>query len=69
MPKLNARIPKYSLHEASGRAIVTLDGTDYYLGEYDSPEGQAKYNRLIASAWLIGGITWSRNGIHCISAK
>ena len=33
MPKLNGRVPKYSLHRASGQAIVTLNGTDHYLGE------------------------------------
>jgi len=54
MPKLNGRVPKYSLHKASGRAIVTLDGTDHYLGEYDSPESKANYDRLIAE-WLASG--------------
>lgn len=54
MPKLNGRIPKYSLHKASGQAIVTLNGTDHYLGEYASPESNAKYDRLIAE-WLADG--------------
>jgi integrase len=54
MPKLNGRIPKYSLHKASGRAIVTLDGTDHYLGAYDSPESKVEYDRLIAE-WLANG--------------
>src|SRR5579884_2601811 len=54
MPKLNGRIPKYSLHKASGRAIVTLDGTDHYLGEYDSPDSKIKYDRLVAE-WLANG--------------
>jgi integrase len=54
MPKLNGRIPKYSLHKASGRALVTLDGTDHYLGEYDSPASKVKYDRLVAE-WLANG--------------
>ncbi len=54
MPKLNGRIPKYSLHKASGRAIVTLDGTDHYLGVYNSPESRVTYDRLIAE-WLANG--------------
>jgi integrase len=54
MPKLNGRVPKYSLHKASGRAIVTLSGTDHYLGEYDSPESKVAYDRVIAE-WLANG--------------
>ncbi len=54
MPKLNGRVPKYSLHRASGQAIVTLNGTDHYLGEYESPDSKAKYDRLIAE-WLADG--------------
>lgn len=50
----NGRIPKYRLHKASGRAIVTLDGRDFYLGMYGSEESRAKYDRLIRQ-WLDGG--------------
>jgi len=30
VPTLNGRIPKYSLHKASGQAIISLDGKDHY---------------------------------------
>ena len=29
--------PKYRLHKARNCAVVTIDGRDHYLGEYDSP--------------------------------
>ncbi len=28
MPRLTVRVPKYSLHKASGQAVVTLNGRD-----------------------------------------
>jgi hypothetical protein len=43
-----ASIPSYRLHKASGQAIVTLSGRDYYLGGHGSPESRKKYNRLLA---------------------
>ena len=42
------RIPSYRLHKARNVAVVTLDGKDHYLGQYDSPESWEKYHRLIA---------------------
>ena len=32
MPLLTNSTPKYRHHTASGQAIVTLDGHDFYLG-------------------------------------
>lgn len=40
--------PKYRNHKRSGQAIVTLSGTDHYLGPHDSPESKVEYDRLIA---------------------
>lgn len=54
MPKLKVRIPKYRLHKASGKAVVTLNGRDIYLGEYGSEASQAEYNRLLAE-WQLNG--------------
>ena len=48
------RTPSYRLHRPSGRAVVTLNGQDVYLGKHDSPESRAEYDRLIAE-WLVGG--------------
>lgn len=54
MPRLTTRIPKYQLHKASGQAVVTLDGRDFYLGEYNSPESKMEYNRLVG-IWQVNG--------------
>ena len=43
-----ARVPSYRLHRPSGRAVVTLDGRDHYLGEHGSPESRRAYDRLVA---------------------
>ena len=42
------RIQKYRSHKARDCAVVTIAGTDHYLGEYDSPTSREKYHRLIA---------------------
>ncbi|MDZ4852265.1 MAG: site-specific integrase [Pirellulaceae bacterium] len=42
------RVSAYRLHKASGQAIVSLNGTDHYLGKHDSPESRSKYESLIA---------------------
>lgn len=42
------RVPAYRLHKARGCAVVTLQGRNFYLGAFGSPESRAKYNRLIA---------------------
>ena len=42
------RIPKYSLHKASGRARVILNGRHIFLGKYGSDESMERYNRLVA---------------------
>jgi site-specific recombinase XerD len=42
--------PAYSLHKASGNAVVRIDGKDHYLGPHGSPESHAKYERLLAEA-------------------
>ncbi len=44
-------LPSYRHHKPSGRAVVTLDGKDYYLGGFDSPESHQAYHRLLAE-WL-----------------
>jgi integrase len=43
---------------------VTLDGRDYYLGEFGTPESRGEYDRLLAE-WLHNGRTLS----HRASAK
>jgi integrase len=48
MPRLTRRLPSYRLHKPSGRAVVTLNGRDHYLGDFDTPESRAEYERVIA---------------------
>ncbi len=45
------KVPSYTLHKASGRAVVRLSGRDHYLGPYGTQESHQAYNRLIAE-WL-----------------
>ena len=47
MPRLTHKLPSYRLHRASGQAVITLAGRDYYLGTYNSPESRTEYDRLI----------------------
>src|SRR4051812_36769711 len=48
MPAKSAKVPSYTRHKASGRAVVRLYGRDHYLGPYGSPESHERYARLIA---------------------
>jgi len=41
MPRLVKKTPSYRLHSSDGRAVVTIDGRDIYLGKYNSPESRA----------------------------
>ncbi|HUG71773.1 MAG TPA: site-specific integrase [Pirellulaceae bacterium] len=54
MPRLTQSVPKYRKHKASGQAIVTLDGQDFYLGPYDSRPSWREYDRLVGE--------WQQNG-------
>ncbi|QDV87320.1 tyrosine-type recombinase/integrase [Planctomycetes bacterium TBK1r] len=47
MPKLTTSHPKYRKHRASGQAIVTLDGRDFYLGPHGSRASKLEFDRLI----------------------
>lgn len=54
MPKLVESVPKYRLHRASGQAVVTIQGKDFYLGPWKSKASRVEYDRLIGE-WLAGG--------------
>jgi integrase len=56
MPKLVHLVPRLRHHKASGRAVVTLNGKDHYLGLWRSAESKAAYERLIGE-WLTAGRT------------
>jgi integrase len=59
MPRLTNKLPSYRLHKPSGRAVVTLNGTDYYLGGWNTPESRAEYDRRIGE-WLAAGCGQSK---------
>jgi integrase len=45
------KIPSLRHHKPSGRAVVTLNGKDIYLGPWDSGEAQEAYDRKVQE-WL-----------------
>jgi integrase len=51
MPRLVNSPPKYRRHKFSGKAIVTLNGREFYLGPYGSKASRIEYDRLIAE-WM-----------------
>lgn len=57
MPKTaSVRVPSYRLHRATGQAVVTVSGRDFYLGKHGSAASRHEYNRLIAE-WTAGNGT------------
>jgi integrase len=47
MPRLVHAVPKYQKHCASGQAVVTINGRDYYLGPHGTRASKIEYDRLI----------------------
>ena len=47
-------LPKYRKHRPSGRAVVTLNGKDIYLGPHGTKASHLEYDRLIQE-WLAHG--------------
>jgi len=47
-------IPKYRKHRATGQAVCTISGRDYYLGPHNSKASKIEYDRLV-SEWLAAG--------------
>jgi integrase len=47
-------VPSYRLHKSSGRAVVTIDGRDIYLGIHGKPESREEYDRVLR-LWLTNG--------------
>ena len=50
MPKLRHKPPSYSLHKASGQAVVKVNGRCHYLGKYRSAKSRQAYRELL-SKW------------------
>jgi len=56
MPRPKAAFPAYCIHKRSNRAYVTLDGKQVPLGEANTPQSRAEYDRVLAE-WLAHGRT------------
>ena len=63
MPRLTNSVPKYRHHKASGQAIVTLDGQDFYLGPHDSRPSRREYDRIVGE-WQQNGRRLPQTGQH-----
>lgn len=50
----SARIPAYRHHKPTGLAVVTLNGRDLYLGQWNTNDSRSEYDRLI-SEWMANG--------------
>ena len=51
---LGPPIPKYRRHKASGQAVVTLNGDDFYLGPHGSKVSRLEYDRVVGE-WIQNG--------------
>jgi integrase len=54
MPRLVQALPRYRKHRASGQAVVTLNGVDFYLGPHGTKASRQEYDRAVAE-WLANG--------------
>ena len=54
MPKLKSSLPKYQRHRASGQAVVTLYGKDFYLGPHGTKASKAEFDRIVGE-WIAAG--------------
>src|SRR5262245_39781340 len=60
MARTDDYVPKLRRHRASGRAVITLNGQDYYLGTWSTgqrrqdPEVKAACDRIVGE-WLAAG--------------
>lgn len=57
-------IPSYRLHKPSGRAVVTIDGKNHYLGQYGTKKSHQEYNQLMAR-WFAGGQKLLPEPVQC----
>ena len=61
MPAKRIKAPSYRRHKASGQAVVTLDGKDFYLGPHGTKASHTEYDRVVAE-WLANGRQLPRSG-------
>jgi hypothetical protein len=55
MTKLLQRAPSYRRHKATGQAVVTFSGHDFYLGPWNSATSKVEYQRVTREWFASGG--------------
>ena len=48
MPQLANSLPEYRKHKATGQAVTTIGGKDFYLGPHGTVACKKEYDRVIA---------------------
>jgi hypothetical protein len=56
MPWPSQHLPRYRKHRATDRALVTINGRDYYLGPYGTRASKLEYDRLIGEYLALGTV-------------
>lgn len=56
MGRHKAAMPSYRLHKPSGKAVVTIEGHDLYLGKFGTDSSRLEYTRIIAEYTATGQI-------------
>src|SRR4051794_34711384 len=54
-------VPKYRHFKPKNLGFVRIDGRDYYLGKFGSPESYEKYHRILAERYARGPIGQPRS--------
>jgi integrase len=54
MGAIGDHVPKYREYKPKNLGVVRIDGRDYYLGKFGSPESYEKYHRLLAERYARG---------------
>jgi hypothetical protein len=62
MGKGSRKAPSLRLHRPSGRAVVTLGGRDFYVGEYGTDEAKRAYETLISQWHSNNGVVPDTSG-------
>jgi hypothetical protein len=55
-PVHRQKVPKYSLHKATGQAVCWVNRKPRYLGKYNSPESRTAYAALLDELSLSAGM-------------
>ena len=55
-------MPAYRKHKATGQAVVTLSGRDFYLGPWKSAASKAEYDGCVREWNAAGGVLTSDRG-------